>query len=175
MTNNQRPTTNDHENVVMHMDDTAVRAQLRAMLDWREAHAGFDAAVKGLPPRLRGVVPQGLVHSAWQLVEHMRMAQADILEFCVEPKYKHKKWPEDYWPAGAEPKDSAAWEASITAFRSDRRALQDLTTDRTIDLLAKIPWGTGQTYLREILLVADHNAHHVGQLILVRRALGAWP
>jgi uncharacterized damage-inducible protein DinB len=157
------------------VDEKAVRAQLGALLDWREAHVGFDAAVKGCPPRLRGVVPEGFPHSAWQLVEHMRITQADILEFCVGPKYKDKKWPEDYWPASAAAKDGAAWSASIAAFRRDRQAMQRLAADRTIDLLATIPWGTGQTYLREILLVADHTAYHVGQLILVRRALGAWP
>jgi hypothetical protein len=156
------------------MNDAALRDHLRKLLDWREAHVGFDAAVKGFPPRLRGVVPNGLEHSAWQLIEHTRMAQADILEFCVSAKYKEKKWPDDYWPRAAAPKDAAAWMASIAAFRRDRRAMQRLAGDRTIDLFATIPWGSGQTYLREILLVADHTAYHVGQLILVRRALGIW-
>jgi DinB family protein len=150
------------------------REQLRKLLDWGEAHVTFDAAVKGLPPRLRGVVPNGLQHSAWQLVEHIRIAQADILEFCVNPKYTHKKWPDDYWPASASPKNAAAWTASLAAYRRDRKALQRLAADPKIDLLATIPWGSGQTYLREIVLVADHTAYHVGQLLLVRRALGAW-
>src|SRR5919199_37327 len=157
------------------MNEAAVRAHLRRVLDWEDAHVGFDAAVKGLPPRLRGAVAQGLPHSPWQLVEHVRIAQADILEFCAGPKYKAKKWPDDYWPRGAAPPNSTAWQRSIAAFRRDRTAMQRLASDRSIDLLASIPWGSGQTYLREILLAADHTAYHVGQLILVRRAIGAWP
>ena len=156
------------------MNDAAIRDHLRRVLDWEDAHATFDAAVKGVPPRLRGVVPAGLPHSAWQLVEHLRMAQADILEFCAGPKYKAKKWPDAYWPRAAAPPDGTAWQQSIAAFRRDRIAMQRLASDRTIDLLAAIPWGSGQTYLREILLIADHTAYHVGQLVLVRRALGAW-
>jgi len=154
--------------------DTALRAQLAALLDWSDAHAGFDAAVKGIPPTLRGAVPAGWEYSAWQLVEHIRLAQADILEFCVNPKYKEKKWPDDYWPRDARPKNTAAWTASIAAYRRDLKALQRLAADRAIDLFAAIPHGDGQTYLREILLVADHTAYHVGQIILVRRALDIW-
>jgi uncharacterized damage-inducible protein DinB len=130
--------------------------------------------VKGIPPSLRGVVPDRLEHSAWQLVEHLRLAQTDILEFCVNPKYKEQKWPDDYWPRDARPKNAAAWTASIAAYRRDLKALQRLAADRAIDLFAAIPHGDGQTYLREILLVADHTAYHVGQLILVRRALDIW-
>jgi len=151
----------------------AIREHLRKLLDWGDAHVTFDAAIKGLPPRLRGVVPEGLPHSAWQLVEHLRIAQADILEFCVNAKYKEKKWPDDYWPRAAAPR-GAAWTQSIAAFRRDRKALQRLAADPGVDLFAAIPWGSGQTYAREILLVADHGAYHIGQLILVRRALGAW-
>jgi DinB family protein len=156
------------------MDDGAVRAHLRTLLEWGDAHVSYDAAVKGFPRSRRGVVPKGFAHSAWQLLEHLRLAQADILEFCVSPKYKEKKFPDDYWPRTPAPRDSAAWRTSIAGFRRDRKAMQRLAADRTIDLLATIPWGDGQTYLREILLAADHTAYHVGQLILVRRALGAW-
>jgi uncharacterized damage-inducible protein DinB len=151
----------------------AVRAQLASVLDWGDAHVTFDASVKGIPLRLRGVRPTGLPHSAWELVEHIRLAQADILEFCRRARYKEKKWPEDYWPASPRP-SAAAWTRSLAGFRRDRRTLQRLTLDRRLDLTRKIPRGSGQTYLREVLLVADHTAHHVGQIIDVRRALGIW-
>jgi hypothetical protein len=154
--------------------DKAVRRQLADFLDWPSAHAGFDAAVTGIRPKLRGAVPPGFEHSAWQLVEHMRIAQHDILDFCLNPRYAEKTWPDDYWPAGRDPRNAASWSKSIAAFRLDRRKLQRLAVDPHVDLLAKIPHGTGQTYLREILLVADHTAYHVGQLIDVRRALGNW-
>jgi uncharacterized damage-inducible protein DinB len=157
------------------MSDAAVRDHLRKLLDWSDAHVSFDAAVKGFPPKLRGAVPARFPHSAWQLVEHLRLAQADILEFCVNAKYKEKKFPDEYWPRTPAPRNGNAWTKSIAAFRRDRKALQRLASDRRIDLAATIPWGSGQTYLREILLVADHGAYHVGQLILVRRALGVWP
>jgi DinB family protein len=154
------------------MNDAAVRDHVRTLLEWGDAHLSYDAAVKGFPPSRRGLVPTGLPHSAWQLVEHLRLAQADILEFCLSPKYKEKKFPDDYWPRTPAPRDATAWTTSIMRFRRDRKAMQRLAADRTVDLLATIPWGTGQTYLREILLAADHGAYHVGQLILVRRALG---
>jgi uncharacterized damage-inducible protein DinB len=155
-------------------DDKALRAQLAKLLDWEEARVGFDTAVKGIPPRLRGAVPDGAEHSLWQLVEHIRMAQDDILEFCRNPKYKAKKWPDDYWPKSPAPRDGAAWTESIAAFRRDRKAFQRLVADPAIDLLATIPHGTGQTYLREVLLVADHTSYHVGQIVWLRRQLGVW-
>ena len=152
-----------------------MRRHLVKLLDWSDAHADFDAAVKGIPPRLRGVVPPGWQYSAWQLVEHIRLAQADILEFCVSRKYREKKWPQDYWPKGPAPKSGTAWTRSVAAMRRDRRALQRLAADGAIDLTAAIPHGSGQTYLREILLVADHTAYHVGQIVALRRQLGIWP
>jgi uncharacterized damage-inducible protein DinB len=145
------------------------------LLDWQDAHAGFDVVVTGIPPRLRGVVPPGFAHSAWDIVEHIRLAQHDILDFCRNPRYAHKRWPEDYWPASPAPPSGAAWLRAQKAFRQDRRLLQRLAGNRRIDLFARIPHGKGQTYLRELLLVADHTAHHVGQLIDLRRALGIWP
>jgi uncharacterized damage-inducible protein DinB len=154
--------------------EIVLRNQFAAFLDWRSAHAGFDAAVKGLPVRLRGVVPDGFVHSVWDLVEHLRLAQADILEFCRSASYREKAWPADYWPAAHAPRPGAAWDRAIAAFRRDRRAMQRLARDARVDLFAKVPHGSGQTVLREILLVADHNAYHVGQIVDVRRALGAW-
>jgi uncharacterized damage-inducible protein DinB len=152
-----------------------LRAQLARFLGWKDAHAGFDAAVTGIPPQLRGVRPTGLPRSAWELLEHLRLTQRDILDFCRHPDYVEPSWPADYWPPTAAPPVSEAWEASVASFRRDRGALQQLTVDPRLDLLATIPHGTGQTYLREILLVGDHSAYHVGQLVLVRRLLGVWP
>lgn len=151
------------------------REHLARAVDWREAHAGFDAAVDGLPHELRGRRASGVPHSAWQLLEHLRLAQRDILDFCRDPAYAEKKWPDDYWPRDPEPPSESAWDESVAAFRRDREAMKQLAADPSIDLLAKIPHGSGQTYLREVILVIDHNAHHVGQLILLRRLLGAWP
>jgi uncharacterized damage-inducible protein DinB len=156
------------------IDEKSLRAQLVKLLDYEEAHVGFDRAVKGIPPRLLGKRPQGAEHSLWQVVEHLRIAQADILEFCATAKYKDKKWPDDYWPHNPGPGSSAAWTKSLAAYRKDRRALQRLAANPKIDLLAAIPHGTGQTYLREILLVADHNAYHIGQIVALRRRLGIW-
>ena len=156
----------------MKMD--AIRELLQKVLDWEDAHVGLDAAVDGIPATLRGVVPDGLPYSAWQLVEHVRLAQRDILEFCRNANYREKKWPDDYWPKAKGPKNAAAWSRSLHALRRDRQALQQLAADRTIDLFAKIPHGSGQTYLRELLLVADHGAYHIGQIVAVRRCLGIW-
>ena len=144
------------------------------LLDWHDAHATFDAAVEGMPVDRMGLQPAGLPYSPWQLLEHLRIAQRDILEFCRNPAYRHPKWPDDYWPDSAAPPSPDAWRRSVDAFRADREALQTLAADRTMDLSAKLPHGTGQTRLRELLLVADHNAYHVGQLVLVRRLLGVW-
>jgi uncharacterized damage-inducible protein DinB len=155
-------------------NDDALRQQLARMLAWDDAHVGFERVVADLDPGLRGVVPSGLPHSAWQLLEHLRLAQRDILEFCTRADYEERQWPDDYWPETVEPPSAAAWQASIEAFTADRDAMAALATNPATDLLATIPHGSGQTYLREILLVVDHNAYHVGQLVLVRRALGAW-
>jgi uncharacterized damage-inducible protein DinB len=156
------------------IDEKALRAQLVKLLDFNQAHVDFDRAVKGIPARLRGQLPQGTEHSLWQLVEHLRIAQADILEFCRTAKYKEKKWPDDYWPKALGPRHAAEWTKAIAAYRRDRKALQRLAANPTIDLLSAIPHGTGQTYLREILLVADHNAYHIGQIVALRRRLGIW-
>jgi hypothetical protein len=150
---------------------------LRHWLDWMlaggGAHAGFDAAVKGLPAKLRGAQASGLPHTAWQLLEHLRIAQCDILDFSRNAKYKALRWPGDYWPKSAAPR-AGEWEKSVRQFRADLKAMRALVTNPDTDLNAPIPWGDGQTILREALLVADHNSYHVGQLVLVRRALGAW-
>ena len=155
-------------------NDASLRDLLGKMLEWQDAHASFDTAVADLPADLRGKQPVGLPYSCWQLVEHLRLAQHDILDFCVNPNYKKMNWPDDYWPASPAPPSPDAWDASIEAFRRDRRALQQIAADSKVDLTARIPHGTGQTFLREIVLAADHAAYHVGQLVAVRRLLGAW-
>jgi uncharacterized damage-inducible protein DinB len=154
---------------------TPLREHLARSLAWQDAHVGFDGAVEGLPARLRGERAAGLPHSPWQLVEHLRFTQRDILDFCRDPAYREPSWPQDYWPSDAAPADDAAWDAAVAGYRADREALQRLAADPGLDLAATIPHGTGQTYLRELLLVVDHTAYHVGQLVLVRRLLGAWP
>lgn len=156
------------------MTDERLRDQLVRILDWEEAHVGFDKATDGIPVDARGTRAPGFEHTIWQLLEHMRIAQADILDFCVNAEYVHNlKWPDDYWPASSSP-PASAWEQSIASFRQDREQLTKLTRE-IHDLYAKVPRGKGQhTYLRAILLVADHNSYHLGQLVAVRRALGAW-
>lgn len=153
-----------------------LRAHLARALDWTEAHAGFDKAVEGLPAGARGARPPGFEHSPWQLLEHLRLAQKDLLDFCVNPKYVHDlAWPDDYWPKHPEPPAATAWDESVKAFKADREALGRMVRDASLDLSAVVPTGKGpQTYLRAILLVIDHNAYHVGQLVAVRRALGHW-
>jgi DinB family protein len=156
------------------MNEAALRNHVARLLDWKEAHAAFDDATAGLPEPLRGRTPGGLPYSPWQLVEHLRITQHDILDFCRNPKYQELAWPDDYWPASAAPPSPKAWDESLRRFREDRAALQRLARDSSVDLTARIPHGTGQTYLRELLLAADHAAYHIGELIVVRRLLGAW-
>jgi len=153
----------------------ALRAQLARALDWEDAHAGFEAAMRGWPAALRGKVPKGATHSGWQELEHLRLAQRDIYEFCVDPRYRARKWPDDYWPKSPSPPAAGAWTLSVTAFKRDRQSMRGLALDSRVDLFERIPHGKGQTILRELLLVADHNAYHVGQLVQLRRMLGAWP
>ena len=156
------------------MSDSALREHVAKLLAWGDAHADFDRAVRDLAPELRGRRPEGLPYSPWELLEHLRLAQHDILDFTVNPDYAELRWPEDYWPASPEPPSATAWDESVALVRADVAALQAIAADTRVDLLAKIPHGEGRTYLRELLLAADHNAYHVGQLVLVRRLLGAW-
>ena len=151
-----------------------VRERLARLLDWEDAHVGFEKAVARIPPELRGTSPANVPYSAWQLLEHLRITQHDILDFCRNPHYQERTWPGDYWPASTAPPSDAAWDDSIRQFKEDRAALQQMAADQGQDLEMRIPHGTGQTYLRELLLVADHTAYHVGQLVLLRRVLGLW-
>jgi hypothetical protein len=155
--------------------DQALREHLLYLLRGGGAHLDFEAAIADLPPELRGARPPGVPHTPWRLLEHLRIAQWDILEFSRNPRHVSPMFPEGYWPEGDAPPDAAAWDRSVAAFRADLRAMQDLVADPRTDLFARIPHGEGQTVLREALLVADHNAYHLGQLVVVRRALGAWP
>jgi uncharacterized damage-inducible protein DinB len=155
---------------------TAFRDHLARVLDWGEAHVTFDKAIDGIPPDRRGAAASGFEHTPWQLLEHIRIAQDDILDFCVNAAYAHTmKWPDDYWPVDAAPPNADAWTDSIASYGRSREAMKALARD-VADLTALVPTGTGaQTYLRAILLVADHAAYHVGQIVAVRRALGIWP
>jgi hypothetical protein len=155
--------------------DKALREHVLYLLDGGGAHAKFDEVVADIPPKLLGQKPAGLPHSLWMLLEHLRLAQWDILEFSRNPKHASPKWPEGYWPKTEAPPSPAAWNAGVKQFREDLKAMQDLVKDPKTDLFAKIPWGDGQTVLREVLLLADHNAYHLGQMLDVRRLLGAWP
>ena len=151
-----------------------LRQQLAKFIDWQEAHADLAAAVEDFSADLRGRVLPGMPHSAWQLLEHMRIALSDIVEFCRNAHHKSPPWPEGYWPKSANPPNDEAWDKSVGAIRAELDVMRKLINDPKQDLFAPLPGGSGQTLLREVLLLADHNAYHLGQLVLVRRALGAW-
>ena len=148
-----------------------LRKHLADLLRMKGAHVNLEAAVADFPVALRGVKPQGAPHTAWQLLEHLRIAQEDILDFSRNPKYREKRFPDDYWPATEAPPSEKAWDDSIQQFQNDLKEMQELVADTKLDLLAKIPHGTGQTLLREAMLVADHNAYHLGQLVFLRKML----
>lgn len=155
--------------------DKALRQHLVYLLKGGNAHVKFDEIASGIPARLQGQKPAGMPHSPWMLLEHLRIAQWDILEFSRNPKHISPDFPRGYWPRTEAPSSSVAWNKSIRSFRKDLKELQALVANPRTDLFARIPWGDGQTILREALLVADHNAYHLGQLVDVRRLLGAWP
>jgi hypothetical protein len=156
-------------------NDLALRQHLIELLQGGGAHTKFDDVVKNVPEGLRGRKPAGLPHSLWMLLEHLRIAQWDILEFSRNPKHVSPEWPEGYWPKKETPPTTAAWNESVKQFHADLAALQELVKDPKTDLFAKLPWGDGQTILREALLVADHNAYHLAQMVDVKRLLGTWP
>lgn len=156
-------------------EQALLREHLINLLSGGHAHVDFDAAVARFPAAMQGARPSGSPHTAWQLVEHMRIAQWDILEFSRNPKHVSPDFPAGYWPAEDSPPNKNSWARSLEAFRRDLKAMRNLVADPENDLHAKIPHGDGQTLLREALLVSDHNAYHLGQLVMVRRLLGAWP
>lgn len=155
-------------------DSNALRKHLLYLLGGGGAHVDFDSAITGWPAKLRGSKPKGLPHTAWQLLEHLRIAQWDILDFSRNPKHVSPEWPEGYWPSTDAPPSPAAWNNSVSTFQADLKAMMSLVKSPRRDLFARIPHGEGQTILREALLVADHNAYHLGELVYLRRALGAW-
>lgn len=151
-----------------------IREMLARALGWEDGHVGFETAVAGLSSEQRGRVPEGMPYSIWQLAEHIRLTQRDILDFCCDPEYKEPHWPDDYWPRTTAPPDEAAWQVTCAAIADDRNALAHLVRDSTRSLVAPIPHGNGQTLLRESVLVIDHTSYHVGQIVLLRKLLGAW-
>jgi DinB superfamily len=158
--------TKDHEQ--------SLRKHLLELLGGGSAHATFDAVIKDLPPKMRGARPANFPHSPWMLLEHIRIAQWDILEFSRNAKHVSPEWPKGYWPKTEAPPNTAAWNKSVQQFRGDLKAMQKLVANPKTDLFARIPWGDRQTILREALLLADHNAYHMAQIVDVRRMLGAW-
>jgi hypothetical protein len=154
--------------------DASLRKHLVELLRGGEAHADFEKAIGGLPVKMRGARAKNLPFTPWRLLEHLRIAQWDILEFSRDAKHVSPDWPSGYWPSSDAPPNAAAWTKSVATFRRDLRAMEALVKNPKTDLFARIPHGTGQTILREALLVADHNAYHLGEMVVMRRALGAW-
>jgi hypothetical protein len=152
--------------------DQSLRDHLLYLLKGGGAHVSFDAAIGDWPVQLAGAKVANFPHTAWMLLEHMRLAQWDILEFSRNSMHVSPKWPEGYWPASEMPPDEKAWTASVAAFKKELRKMERLVADRKVDLYARIPWGDGQTILREALLVADHNSYHLGQLVMLRKSIG---
>ena len=158
---------------VVHLDEV-LRRHVLELLKGGHAHADFDTSIHEIPEELYGVRPNGASHSLWEILEHLRIAQWDILEFSRNPEHKSPVWPSGYWPANQGPPDDKAWVRSVRAFQRDLKAMCDLVADESVDLFAKIPHGDRQTILREALLLTDHNSYHLGELVLVRRLLGTW-
>ena len=155
-------------------DASSLREHLVKLLEWGDAHADFNAVIGKIAAEFQGRRPSGLPYSLWQLLEHIRLTQSDILNFCRNPNYKAPKWPDEYWPQGDAPPDPESWQKSVDAYLAERREFRDLLTDSNLNLFDRIPHGEGQTYLREALLLADHTAYHLGEIIAVRRLLGIW-
>jgi DinB family protein len=167
-----RPAPNQRKAARPSSLDQPLRDHVLYLLKGGGAHADFDAAMGDWPLQLAGVKVANFPHTAWMLLEHMRLAQWDILEFSQNSKYASKKWPEEYWPATEAPANEKTWKASMAAFKKDLQAMEQLVANPKVDLYARIPWGDGQTILREALLVADHNAYHLGQLVMLRKSIG---
>jgi len=156
------------------MTPDGLREHIAKALDWEDAHVSFDRAVDDVPETARGAVPRGFAWSIWQLVEHIRLVQFDILDFCRNAVYVEPSSMAEYWPQSIEPPSPKHWDDALVAVRLDREALKALARDPDLDLFDRVPAGTGQTFLRELILVADHSAYHVGQIVALRRALGIW-
>lgn len=154
--------------------DRQLRQHLVKLLKGGDAHADFETAIENFPASLRGKRPEHAEHSPWEVLEHLRIAQWDMLEFSRNPSHQSPDFPAGYWPATQAPPDAGAWDKSVEGFRKDLQALCDLVSDESTDLMARIPHGDGQTILREALVAADHASYHLGELILLRRILGAW-
>jgi len=155
-------------------DLPALREHIIELLSGGQAHVSFDDAVKGFPPHLIGIRPEGAPHSAWELVEHIRIALEDIVAFSRSADHQSPPWPKGYWSSSPSPKNERDWQNSLSAIRENMTAFEALLNDPEQDLFRKLPWGEGQTLLREALLISDHNAYHLGQLVLVRKLLGSW-
>ena len=156
------------------VNEGALREKLAEVLSWGEAHADWKKALANVDPAKRGIRPQGAPHSLWELLEHTRIAQWDILEFTRDARHKSPDWPSGYWPASPAPADEVAWDKSVKALFGDMKQMQKVVNDPKVSLDGKLPHGDGQTLLRQILLLADHNAYHLGEFVLTRRALGDW-
>jgi DinB superfamily len=158
----------------MSANDKSLRKHLVSLLKDDGAHVGFEGAVRNMPFELQGKRPKDADHSPWQVLEHLRIAQWDILEFSRDPKHRSPKFPEGYWPDSPKPPGKDSWEKSADGYRADLKTMIKLIENESTDLFSKIPHGDGQTVMREALILADHNSYHLGQLVLLRRLLGAW-
>jgi hypothetical protein len=156
------------------VDDSILREHLQKLIAGKEAHVDWDSALRDVPEKLRGKTPDGSPHSLWEILEHTRIAQRDILEFSRNAKHVSPDWPSGYWPKTSAPANAAAWEKSVSQFRADKEEMAKLVMDPETDLGKPIPHGSGQTVLREALLIADHNSYHLGQFVLLRRLLNSW-
>ena len=156
------------------MSDQAVREHVIYLLEGGGAHLPFDHAVNGIPSNMRGASTHGSPHTPWRLLEHLRICQWDILQFSIDPDHVSPTFPDGYWPQGDTPPDDLAWDRSVESFRNDLNSMIQLVANPVTDLYTPLAHGSGQTILREALLVADHNAYHLGQLVFLRRCLGIW-
>jgi hypothetical protein len=161
--------------VPTNMEDSVLRQQLIELLRGGTAHADLDTCIEQFPPECYGKKPNGAPYSAWELLEHLRMALHDLLVFSTDSHYIALKWPEDFWPASEAPSSPDEWQTSVKAVKADLAEFEKLIQNRETNLYAKIPWGEGQTLLREVLIAADHNSYHLGQIVMLRKQLGAWP
>ncbi len=155
--------------------ERATRDQALALLRGGMAHMAFDEAVADFPPARMNDRAAHVPYSPWQLLEHLRLVQRDILDFIRDPDYRERRWPDDYWPARDETADAEGWADTLDGFRADFAAIYAIADDPQVELHAPIPWGDGQTILRELLLVADHNAYHLGEFAILRQIMGTWP